>query len=191
MRKLTEQDINSAIGTNNAGFTIIQAKIKRGNFSDSDHYGIALGRNENGYYVTWQFKLNNDNTEFDFYWGITIWKIKMQPLKILTIVNNKEENIMTGWTIRTTQEQDCNRNKFWVMTAYLQSININGILVDPVYMIRKGHNDIKWIGIDALGSWGTLEQAECYIEELGGTKKLGNGYITDANYEYIFSVEEV
>lgn len=69
MRRLTEQDINSMIGLYNEGYTIEQARVKGGKFSDSDHYGIALGISEKGNYVTWQFKLNDDNTSFDFYWG--------------------------------------------------------------------------------------------------------------------------
>ena len=98
---------------------------------------------------------------------------------------------MTGWTIRTTQDIDSNRTNYWVFTAYLESINIDGMLSDPVYMLRKGYKeDIKWIGMDALCSFASLELAECYIDDLGGVKKMGNGYITDANYEYIYSVKE-
>ena len=101
---------------------------------------------------------------------------------------------MTGWTIRATQGKEPynDRTKYWVMTAYMKSIENNDMMIDPVYKLRKGYNPdvIKWIGMDALVSYSSLEQAECYIEEWGGTKKLGNGYITDANYEYIYDVKE-
>jgi hypothetical protein len=67
MRKLTEQDITAIIGTSANGYIIERAKIKFGKFSDSDHYGYVLGRNEKGMYVTWQFHLINE--EPSFYWG--------------------------------------------------------------------------------------------------------------------------
>ncbi len=67
MRKLTEQDIASVIGAVNAGYTILRARVKGGAFSDSDHYGIVLGRNAKGYYVTWEFHLEDERPEY--YWG--------------------------------------------------------------------------------------------------------------------------
>jgi len=55
IRKLTEHDISAIIGTNVDGYTIENARIKGGRFTDSDHYGILLGKNAIGNYVTWQF----------------------------------------------------------------------------------------------------------------------------------------
>jgi hypothetical protein len=50
------------------GYTIESARIERGQFSDSDHYGIVLGRNAEGHYVTWQFHLDEDE-KLVMYWG--------------------------------------------------------------------------------------------------------------------------
>jgi hypothetical protein len=68
MRKLTEQDISSIIGTTVKGYVIDNARIKGGRFSDSDHYGIVFGRSLEGYYVTWQFHLD-ENEQPSVYWG--------------------------------------------------------------------------------------------------------------------------
>ena len=67
MRKLTEQDITVLIGTNIKGYVIENARIKEGIFTDSDHYGILLGKDDSGDYVTWQFHL--DDEELSVYWG--------------------------------------------------------------------------------------------------------------------------
>lgn len=67
MRKLTQQDLDNLIGKTYNGYMILKARIKGGEFSDSDHYGIALGRNSRSLYVTWQFHLDGEAP--DFYWG--------------------------------------------------------------------------------------------------------------------------
>ena len=68
MRKLTGHDMANIIGTTVSGYRIEGAMIKRGNFSDSDHYGILLGRSAVGNYVTWQFHLD-ENEQINAYWG--------------------------------------------------------------------------------------------------------------------------
>jgi len=67
IRKLTEQDITAIIGTTIKGYVVENARIKTGTFSDSDHYGILLGKCASGMYVTWQF--HYDNGEQCVYWG--------------------------------------------------------------------------------------------------------------------------
>ena len=67
MRRLTENDLTAIVGTINAGYTILRARVKDGSFSDSDHYGIALARNAKGGFVTWQFHIEDDTPEM--YWG--------------------------------------------------------------------------------------------------------------------------
>lgn len=67
IQKITEQDLDALIGMTQNGYTIIRAREKRGGFSDSDHYGIALARSESGNYVTWQF--HTEDGEISFYWG--------------------------------------------------------------------------------------------------------------------------
>jgi len=67
MRKLTEQDLTAIIGTVHHGYTIKYARVKQGNFSDSDHYGIVLGIDEKEGCVTWQFHLDDDTP--NLYWG--------------------------------------------------------------------------------------------------------------------------
>jgi len=68
MRKLTEQDLITIIGTEQSGYTIERARIKEGEFSDFDYYGVVLGKSKKGNYVTWQFHLDTDEKP-DFYWG--------------------------------------------------------------------------------------------------------------------------
>ena len=67
MRKLTETDLATIVGTVNTGYTILRARVKDGSFSDSDHYGIVLARNAKGGFVTWQYHLEGDTPEM--YWG--------------------------------------------------------------------------------------------------------------------------
>ncbi len=68
MRKLTDNDLREIISINISGYKIIGVSIKHGDVSDADHYGIVLGQNEHGRYVTWQFHLNDDEKP-DVYWG--------------------------------------------------------------------------------------------------------------------------
>lgn len=48
MRRLTDADLDKIIGSTIAGYYVEAAKIKRGPFADSDHYGIILGKNAEG-----------------------------------------------------------------------------------------------------------------------------------------------
>ena len=68
MRKLTDRDISDIAGTILKGYKVIGVRIKRGLFTDSDHYGIILGQNNMNCYVTWQFHLDEDNQP-SVYWG--------------------------------------------------------------------------------------------------------------------------
>jgi len=67
MRKLTNEDIAGVIGTKNANCTIEKARVKGGEFIDSDHYGIVLAQSESGNFITWQFHLVDGKPEY--YWG--------------------------------------------------------------------------------------------------------------------------
>jgi hypothetical protein len=67
IRKLTEKDIAEILGTAVKGYVIENARIKCGKFSDSDHYGIVLGKSASGKFVTWQF--HYDDEELSVYWG--------------------------------------------------------------------------------------------------------------------------
>ena len=68
MRKLTDHDMTNIAGTTIKGYHVEGVRIKRGPFTDSDHYGIILGRSSKGCYVTWQFHYD-DNEEISVYWG--------------------------------------------------------------------------------------------------------------------------
>ena len=68
MRKLNEMDLAEIVGSTVKGYHIEGVRIKRGEFTDSDHYGIILGRNDGGNYVTWQFHLDEDDS-VNPYWG--------------------------------------------------------------------------------------------------------------------------
>lgn len=68
MRRLTENDLAVIIGTVISGYHVENVRVKRGNFTDSDHYGIVLGKNHQEHYVTWQFHLLEDET-VSVYWG--------------------------------------------------------------------------------------------------------------------------
>lgn len=68
MRKLTDNDLANIVGTTVEGYHVENVRIKRGNCTDTDHYGIMLGRNKSGNYVTWQWHLLPDET-VSVYWG--------------------------------------------------------------------------------------------------------------------------
>ena len=68
MRKLIERDITAIIGIDNQEYIIEAARIKQGHFTDSDHYGIVLGKNLKGHYVTWEFHLDEAEKP-TMYWG--------------------------------------------------------------------------------------------------------------------------
>lgn len=67
MRKITNSDIEKIIGTSICGFYIENARIKDGDCCNSNNYGVLLGKNDRGVYVTWQFHFNGD--EISVYWG--------------------------------------------------------------------------------------------------------------------------
>ena len=64
MRKITKGDLEKIIGTSICDFYIEDVRIKNGS---CDRYGILLGKNDRGVYVTWQFHFNSD--EISIYWG--------------------------------------------------------------------------------------------------------------------------
>lgn len=68
MRRLTKRDIGKIVGSEVKGYNIEAARIKSGPFIDSEHYGIALGKNAKGHYVTWDFHLLDDES-ISVYWG--------------------------------------------------------------------------------------------------------------------------
>lgn len=68
MRKLTDTDLTNIAGTMLEGYHVEGVRIKRGPFTDSDHYGIILGRSACGNYVTWEFNLDADE-RVNPYWG--------------------------------------------------------------------------------------------------------------------------
>ena len=68
MRKLTDNDLTNITKTTVQGYQVENVRIKRGDCADSDHYGIILGVNRLGNYVTWQFHLDNDE-KVNPYWG--------------------------------------------------------------------------------------------------------------------------
>lgn len=67
MRKITKSDIEKIIGTSICGYYIENARVKSGECCNSDNYGILLGKNDRGVYVTWQFHFNGN--EISVYWG--------------------------------------------------------------------------------------------------------------------------
>ena len=68
MRKLTDNDMLNIAGSTVKGHYVEGVRIKRGEFTDSDHYGIVLCRNDKGHYVTWQFHLD-EHEKPTVYWG--------------------------------------------------------------------------------------------------------------------------
>lgn len=52
MRKLTVHDLTNIAGITIQGYHVEGVRVKRGPFTDSDHYGIVLGKNPEGHYVT-------------------------------------------------------------------------------------------------------------------------------------------
>lgn len=67
MRTITNSDLKGIIGTSICGFRIENARIKNGECCDFNNYGILLGKNDRGVYVTWQFHFNEN--ELSVYWG--------------------------------------------------------------------------------------------------------------------------
>lgn len=68
MRRLTDHDLANIAGTTIQGYHVEGVRIKSGSFSDSDNYGIILGRNTENHYATWQFHLLDDDS-VSVYWG--------------------------------------------------------------------------------------------------------------------------
>lgn len=67
MRKLTDNDVRYILGTTNCEYVIVQARVKSGKFIDSDNYGIALGKQSDDNFVTWEFHLEGEIVSY--YWG--------------------------------------------------------------------------------------------------------------------------
>ena len=68
MRTLTDEDFQKISGITTQGYHVEYIRVKHGSFTDSDHYGIILGKNARGHFVTYQFHL--DETEMPaVYWG--------------------------------------------------------------------------------------------------------------------------
>lgn len=68
MRKLTDNDLANIAGSMVEGYHVEGVRIKRGSFTDSDHYGIILCKNAEGNYVTWEFNLD-EGEKINPYWG--------------------------------------------------------------------------------------------------------------------------
>ena len=66
---MTAEEISAQVGeiVEGTNFRIKKARRKTGEFSDSDHYGIALGETLSGNYATWWFHLVDGIPSF--YWG--------------------------------------------------------------------------------------------------------------------------
>lgn len=65
---MTDHDLVGIIGSTIEGYRIEAARVKRGTFTNSNHYGIVMDRNSKGHYVTWQFHLLEDES-VSVYWG--------------------------------------------------------------------------------------------------------------------------
>ena len=100
MRKLTDQDIANLIGSSINGNHICNARIKRGDCTDSDHYGIILAKNKSGRYVTWQFHLNEDEKP-DVYWGHYFGEDRAAA------VNDFHQRDIDPTPTRSEEEYDC------------------------------------------------------------------------------------
>lgn len=68
MHRITDNDLAEIVGSTIQGYRIEEARIKCGDFTDSDHYGVVLGENEQEHFVTWQFHLLEDEI-VSVYWG--------------------------------------------------------------------------------------------------------------------------
>ena len=68
MRKLTDNDLTNIAGTVISGYHVEGVRIKRGAFTDADHYGVILGKNSSGHFVTWEFHLDEDDN-ISAHWG--------------------------------------------------------------------------------------------------------------------------
>ena len=68
MKKLTDKDLTNIAGSTIKGYHVEGVRIKQGPFTDCDHYGFILGRNDSGNYVTWQFHLDESDNP-SVYWG--------------------------------------------------------------------------------------------------------------------------
>lgn len=72
MLKVTQDMIDRVLNEKCAGYEIIAARVKGGEFSDSDCYGVALGRMESVYgimFATWQWHIETEAEPVNFYWG--------------------------------------------------------------------------------------------------------------------------
>jgi hypothetical protein len=69
MRKITVEDLQKIYGSTIEGYRVEFVRIKKGHCTDSDHYGILLGKRiSDGYYVVWQWHFLDDES-VSVYWG--------------------------------------------------------------------------------------------------------------------------
>ena len=104
IRKPTDTDLSNLIGTTQKGYYIEYARIKSGPFTDSDHYGYLLGRNDCGNYVTWQFHF--DDGELSIYWGHYLSKDRNAALRDFNNrdLDNKPFRVVITETLKLTVE---------------------------------------------------------------------------------------
>jgi len=104
IRKLTNADLTNLVGTTQKGYYIEEARIKSGIFTDSDHYGYLLGRNDCGNYVTWQF--HYDDGELSVYWGHYLSKDRNAALRDFNTrdLDNKSFKVVITETLRLAVE---------------------------------------------------------------------------------------
>lgn len=71
LEKLTKEILAGLIVKKYAGHIITNTRLKGGNYSDSDCYGVILARKDMGVYgtqfATWEFNLRDG--ELNGYWG--------------------------------------------------------------------------------------------------------------------------
>ena len=105
MRKLTDGDMTNIAGATVQGYYVEGVRIKRGTFSDSDHYGIILGRDDKGNYVTWQFHLDDDEQPY-VYWGHYYLENKEAALRDFDIrdLDTKPFKVTITETLKLTVE---------------------------------------------------------------------------------------
>jgi len=111
IRKLTDTDLTNLAGTTVKGYHVEGVRIKTGPFTDSDHYGYILGRNECGNYVTWQF--HYDDEELSVYWGHYFSKDKDAALHDFNTrdLDNKPFRVVITETLKLTVEVEAKDQK--------------------------------------------------------------------------------
>ena len=106
MRKLTDDDLTAIIGTDICGYRVEAARVKRGEFTDTDHYGIILAVSAEGYHVTWEFHILDDNTP-KAYWGryhMEDMKTALKDYETRDLYLNKQFTVTIIETLKMTVE---------------------------------------------------------------------------------------